>query len=218
MVESIKIISSFSILIPLLFGIGKMKTGEFKIRLFFAFLLIGFITDLLAFLNFKTELIIPHLGYIYFLYSFIESVFFTWIATAFLDQKLGKGIRVLLFPSICLVFALRFLYMMQEVPSYSLSPIVDSIYLITTAFLSGFCLLRLAETEIDILMDSWFWILSGIFFYSFGSFFIDVFKGTIVIDKIWPIRNFINIIQYGFFVIGLILYKKSAPEKTIFFN
>ncbi len=207
--HNIQVISSFSIFLPLILAAIKLKTGDLKLRLFFVFLFIGALVDFIGWINFRTTIEIGILKSVILAYSIIEAMFFTWTATVFIVQPGKKRIRILLGCLICFLFAIRFIFIYQFNPNLFLSPIVESLYLVSTAFLTGFSLLKMAENVNDILKYSWFWILSGIFFYSFGSFFVDAFKGTEVISEIWIIRNIINIIQYIFFVIGLMMIQNK---------
>ena len=206
---SIKLISSFSIFLPLILAGIRYRTGDLNLRLFCVFLLVGAIVDFLGWVNFRTDFNVTTLMWVHLGYSFFEALFFTWISTVFLEKSVTKKIRLFLGVLFTLLFTIRLVLMLQPNPSYVLSPVVDSIYLITTAFLAGFSLLRIAEDTLDIFQESWFWILSGIFFYSFGTFFIDTLKGTEVLGDTWKIRNIINIIQYIFFVIGLMMIQNK---------
>jgi hypothetical protein len=209
---TIQTISSFAIFLPLLLSGAKFRTGDLKLRLFFVFLLIGTSVDFLGWMNFNTGIKIGFLIVVVLLYSFIEALFFTWIATAFLDKPGKLKARWFLGGLIVLLFIIRLFLIYRDSPNFVLSPIVESFYLVTTAFLTGFSLLRIAEKTEDLLKEPWFWILSGIFFYSFGTFFIDTLRGTTVLHFVWPVRNVINIIQYGFFVVGLLLIPASSES------
>lgn len=209
---TIQIISSFAIFLPLILAGAKLKTGDLKIRLFFAFLLVGMSVDFLGWMNSSIEITIGVLNTINLLYSFIEALFFTWISTEFLDKLSALKARRFLGTLIILLFGIRFFLVAQDNPNYVLSPFVESFYLVTAAFLAGFSLLRMAEEIEDLLKEPWFWILSGVFFYSLGSFFVDIFLFTNLIKGVWGIRNVVNIIQYGFFVVGLVLLLRSRRQ------
>lgn len=201
-------ISSLAILIPLTIAALKLKTGDLKTYLFFAFLLFGAVVDGLGFLAHKTNEIWPIHGNLLAIYIAFESLFFLWISSYFFEKKLRDLIRINLGSLFLSAFGIKF-YM-----EFSSQPIIftsrlSAICLIASAFISGFGLLRMTEQRVELFSYSWFWIVSGIFIYSFGTFFIEALKGTEIADKIWFVRNIINIIQYGFFTIGLILIKEK---------
>lgn len=140
-------------------------------------------------------------------YVFFEAIFFIWFCSGFLKTSTKKLLRII-FLSIfgILHIASVVIFFSSPFDPYNpsiLSTFTGSVFLIVASFLSAFALLRLAEEGIDLMVSPWFWILSGIFIYSFGTFFIDTLTSTKLMSSVWPIRNIVNIIQYGFFAIGL---------------
>jgi hypothetical protein len=93
-----------------------------------------------------------------------------------------------------------------------LSAIFSASLLILFSFISAFALLGLAETNFNLLSSPWFWILSGIFTYSFGSFFIDLLFSTEVIYDVYFLRHIMNVMRGSFFLIGVI--KFYIPTKN----
>jgi len=205
---SIQEISSFSILVPLAIAGTKLRTGDLKLRLFFLFLLFGAVVDGIGFASYKANEIWKIHGYLLAFYLVYEAFFFLWIASF----NFELGIRTRIRNSIGVVFILLFLtkfYFDFFEGNILYSSIIQMFILIVISFILGFSLLRMAEQRDDILSYPWFWILAGIFLYSFGTFFIDALLYSQIIDRIWYTRNIINIIQYGFFVVGLLLLPRS---------
>ncbi len=203
-------ISSLAIWIPILFALSKLKTGDTKFRLFFVFLVFGAMVDgfgLVIHYFLPRELYYYH-GIFQILYLCFETMFFVWLCFYFLEfNKKNKWRNILLigFSGLFITeFVLRFVV---SSPNDSLSAFIYSFFLVTSSFLSAFALLRIAENKGEILRYTWFWILSGIFFYSLGSFFVDILSYTSIGASIWSIRVFANIIQYGFFVVGILRIK-----------
>jgi hypothetical protein len=199
--------SSLAIWIPLLFALVKLKTGDIKFRLFFVFLLFGALVDgfgLIIYYFLPHDLFNYH-GNFQLFYLWFEALFFVWICFYFLDfSKKNRWRNTLFLVFSALYFSQFVLKIIYSDTNTTLIAITNSFFLVTTSFLSAFALLRIAENREEILRYAWFWILSGIFFYSLGSFFVDILSYTAFEKSIWSIRIFANIIQYGFFVMGLL--------------
>lgn len=210
-------ISSIVIWMPLFLAGLKLKTGDKKLRLFFIFLLLGAITDGIGYVIVKFYGYDEY-GYIHKIfqriYLWFEANFFVWLGFEFLNFKKYKIWRKVILIGINMLFGFLtlILFLIPNSKDFPLLSLPYALLLVITSFLMGFALLQMAEVKSNIMQEPWFWILSGIFFYSFGSFFIDLLLFTPFGDGIWPIRNGVNIIQYGFFVIGLLKIPKRKSE------
>lgn len=196
--------SSLAILIPLSITAIKLKTGDLKIHLFFVLLLFGAVVDGLGFLSHKANQIWSIHGNLLAIYIVYEALFFLWISTCFFQLPIRNILRTYLGALFLLSFGVK--YYLESISQPIISPsLFSTFFLIVASFISGFSLLRMSEQIDELISYPWFWVLSGIFMYSFGTFFIETLFYTQIIDNIWFIRNLINIIQYAFFVIGLLL-------------
>lgn len=216
----IREISTCAIALPLAIATLKFKTGDRKIRLFFLFLLLGALVDGLGWLiygnglnNFYLVHAILQYGYLFF-----EALYFVWLCTEFLKLEKVRQLRQGFFTLLTLAFFIKGAILLSNLdnpyqPS-ALSSLMDGLFLASISFLSAFALLQLAERIPSLLTYPWFWILSGIFFYCFGSFFIDLMISVGVMEEIWGIRNIVNIIQYGFFTTGLLFYKSPMENES----
>jgi hypothetical protein len=138
-------------------------------------------------------------------YSFIEAIFFYWfIAIALKSTLFLKISRALIWATSIFWVAFVILFPAFLFKEGTSSQLFDTTYEIIAAFLSGFALLQLIEKEETVLSLPRFWILLGIFFYCFCTFFIMGFLNTLLAQKIWFLNNIINIITYGFYSIGLL--------------
>jgi hypothetical protein len=200
-------ISSLAIWIPILFALFKLKTGDSKFRLFFIFLVFGALVDsfgMVIYYFLARELFYFH-GIFQILYLWFESFFFVWLCFSFLEFNQKNKWRNILLIGFSGMFITEFiLRIVISSPNDTFSAFIHSFFLVTSSFLSAFALLRIAENKGDILRYSWFWILSGIFIYCFSSFFVDMLSYTAIGRGIWSIRVLANMIQYGFFVVGLL--------------
>ncbi len=201
-------VSSIAIWIPIFLAAIKLKTGDLKFRLFFLFLLFGAGVDGLGWFTFWTSGDSLLHSIFQFLYLLYEALFFVWLCTGFLKWNNALLIRKIFNSLVMILFLIRaWILFFNEIDPYNsaiIISVVDSAFLIIASFLSAFALLHMAEEREDLLSFSWFWILSGIFFYSFGTFFIDIFSYVDFVGEIWRIRNVVNVIQYGFFVVGIV--------------
>lgn len=201
---TIQEISSFSILLPLAVAGTRLKTGDLKLRLFFLFLLFGAVVDGIGFASYKANEIWKIHGYLLALYLVYEAFFFLWIASFNFESGTRTRIRFGVGNVFLCCFITKFYFDFFK-GSFLYSSIFQMFVLVVISFILGFSLLRMAEQRDDMLLYPWFWIMTGIFLYTFGTFFIDALSYSQIADKIWYMRNLINIIQYGFFVTGLLL-------------
>lgn len=206
----IREISTLAILIPLLINASLLKTTRINLWLFFAFLLFGLVVDLFGWFvsnNSSFENILLILATIY---SITEALFFSyWIVlgTNFtLLKRIGYSVIVMTF-----FWVIYLCFAGIEVGS-SISRLVlfDVFYQVAVAFIAGFALLNLIENENEISKIPSFWILTGIFFYCFSTFFIFVIKLSIdqkTANQLWPLHNVVNITTYVMYSIGLWKYR-----------
>jgi hypothetical protein len=184
-----------------------LRTAEISIRLFFIFLLFGFLIDLTGWYIFFHQSLIPYLLYGSLFYSVFESLFFLWLTTRHLTYTTRKKIRTIVIGIIVGWFIYTISKGLAVGGEISHSSLFDAFYQILISFLSGFALLQMVEkSENKIIDDSMFWILLGIFFYCFCTFFVFVLKLSIehsLADQLWPLHNVVNITTYIFYSIGL---------------
>lgn len=209
-------ISTLSIWIPLILAGLRWKTGDFKLRLFFVFLLFGAVVDGLGWASYANQeyfWLNRAASYGQFLYLWFEGLFFIWLAYEFYQTNRSQFWRKVLWIGISLVFVIdAFNRYGVEEPNRIFSSFVYSGILVLSSFLMAFALLRIAEQKEEIMKEPWFWILSGIFFYSFSCFFIDMLTFTEFAEGLWRIRVVFNMIQYVFFVVGLVKFSMTNKQ------
>lgn len=87
--------------------------------------------------------------------------------------------------------------------------VFDPFYTISVSFLAGLAVLEMVERQ-DSSNSPIFWILLGMFFYCFCTFFIMGLLNTLISQRIWVLNNIFNIITYGFYSIGLWQLRKVS--------
>jgi hypothetical protein len=203
MIELIKYISVFFVLAPLLLSAFTYKIFKFSPPLF-VFLAVGFTTDLINLysVNFNIER-----QFVWDLYSIFECSMLCWIIRYRHNELTIKAYAItLLFISVPLwaacqyVYGNSFLLAILAITPLSLFIIIYQAFLI---FHSAKEILWLCENENKIHLSPLFWILTGIFFYALGTFFIMGFLLNPVLQNIYYINNIVNIISHFLFLIGL---------------
>lgn len=197
---NLKIASTLSILVPLLLNGYRLKQAGTLGRLFFLFLLAGLITDLgLWYIQANHyQGVSLHL---FNSYSFLEALFFFWLIGQLAPSPfLKRAVRYLLY---CTIAWILFL-MIPAVDSGKTSQIIpfSTFYEVAASFLSGFALLSMTE-RVNHLTKSWkFWLLLGVFFYCFCTFFVMMLLGSQLSLNLWPLNNVINILTYVLYSVG----------------
>jgi hypothetical protein len=199
---TLKVFSTLAILVPIIIGAYRLKATETLFQLFFLFLIIGFIIDSLSWYliqeNNKHVMLI-----IFNIYSIIEANVFLWFvvksSSSFIQKKLYRAILLFLSVSWAISFFLSFIVQSGGSPS----GIFVALYEVIISFMAGMALLKIIERNHSIISIPKFWILLGIFFYCFCSFFIMGFLETIVAQRVWFVSNGINLVTYVFYSVGL---------------
>ncbi|HEX5172118.1 MAG TPA: hypothetical protein VFW11_23230 [Cyclobacteriaceae bacterium] len=212
--HSIQIFSIVAIIAPIGIGLIKLKRAGFELRLLLAFLMIGLSTDLTMYYLVHVNRT-SHLLGIFNIYSLIESLFFYWFIWRNIRSVVFEWILNVLF----FVTPLFWLFFIVLFPGAlftqaTASQVFDTVYEITAAFFSGFALLKMVEREDAVLLLPNFWILLGIFFYCFCTFFIMSFLNTVLSQQIWFLNHLVNILVYIIFSIGL--WKSGRSTRVSF--
>lgn len=145
------------------------------------------------------------------LFYFAISFFCVIVISYYFLSKFIKY-QFLIFSSVFLSLITIFLFfnLRWNYPIFNLIySIYSSMIHVAEAFLSAFLLLSLSEKDPFILKSPWFWVLSGIFFFAFGSFFIDMLHNTIVVSEVYFLRNIVSIFKCIFFIGGSYLFLKK---------
>jgi hypothetical protein len=199
---ALKVFSTLAILVPIIIGAFSLKTTDTLFRLFFLFLIIGFIIDSLSWYliqkNNKQVMLI-----IFNIYSLIEANVFLWFVVESLSLCIQKRLYRIILLFLSVSWAICFFLSFYIQSGGSPSGIFVALYEVIISFMAGMALLKIIETNHSIIDIPKFWILLGIFFYCFCSFFIMGFLETIAAQRVWFVSNGINLVTYIFYSIGL---------------
>ena len=201
----VNVIATFTLLIPIFAGITKYKIAGKYFRLFFFLLIYGFLTDVLIW---QLKDISRSTSFFLFnVYDLVEATVLFWFIRMTSENPAIKKICIILITiAIPSWFIIYFSYQDEQphMAGYSTS------YNIAVAFLTGFALLKLGETGASIKQMPMFWILMGLFVYSFCTFFITSLFDTELRDNIWFFKNTIAFVSYLIFTKGFLSIKSSG--------
>lgn len=216
MVDStaLKIASTLSILFPIVINGLRIRQAGILGRLFFVFLLAGLGIDVTLWYVQAIRLKGVSLP-LFNAYSLVEAMFFFWLIRHIsLSRSLERVAGYFLYFT---PFAWILLLVLPPLDSGSTSqhiPFITS-YEVATAFLAGFALLSMAERG-GQLTQSWdFWLVLGVFFYCFCTFFVMTLIGSQLSLNLWPLNNVINMITYLFYSVGWWKYSSEVKPGPI---
>jgi hypothetical protein len=190
--------STFSVVLPLTIGFWKFRKTDWLVKGFLFFLIVGFATDLAGWYFYLSKDGTSNL-YIRHVYDFIEPVFLFWflslVATNQLIKRFFMWFIIILVPC----WAVRFFYL-------DAMAIYRSTFQVFVAFGACFSLIQIVETKKEVTEQLIFWLLLGVFFYCFSTFF---FMGILIskLAKIWYAHNIINILTNLIYFIGFLRAK-----------
>jgi hypothetical protein len=199
----LQIASTFSVLLPLVAGVWYFRKLDNRIKLFVGFLFIGLVTDLLGWYFYVTRNSNANL-YARHAYDLIEAMFLTWLISELATGRIVKKLFSWMWLGLLLFWATRFVY----IDAMSLFKTSTQVYF---AFAACFCILQLVETTPKFSRLLSFWILLGIFFYCFCTYFI---MGLLItkLAKIWYTHNVINIATNLIYLVGFIKSRSLADQ------
>jgi hypothetical protein len=204
----LQLISTFSVLIPI--GIGGINFQEIGsiFRYFIGFLIVGFAVDLAGWIFYLTENEDGN-QIIRFAYNLFEPIFLIRFLGHF---SLNSKLKFLLKNAWIIVLLLWMISVFYN----DFFPIYKTTTQIFIAFASCFCILEVVEINSKIMDSLKFWLLFGIFFYNFCTFFFMSFLNTTLGLNLWYLHNIINVgtnlIYFSGFYFGLRHKINLGPE------
>lgn len=196
----LQVTSTLSVLLPLISGCFNFKHHDLPIKAFIIFLFIGFMADLSGWYFYLTQNATANL-YVRHAYDLFEAVFLAWFISQWVKGERLKKIFSWLWPGLIALWAVRFFYLEAMSLFKTLTQIVF-------AFTSCFCLLQTIEGQQRLTRLLFFWILMGIFFYCFCTYFV---MGLLVtkLARVWYTHNMVNISTNLIYFTGFLLYRRT---------
>lgn len=185
--------SAFSVILPLCLGLWKFAGADRMVKGFIIYLFLGLTTDLAGWYFYLSKDGTSNL-YVRHAYDLIESVFFFWFLSRVTPSRLVGRFFLLSIPILIPFWALRFLNLDAMAIYVSTAQVV-------IAFGACFSLIQMVEIRKEVADQVIFWLLLGIFFYCFSTFF---FMGVLAskLAKIWYAHNIINTLTNVIYFIG----------------
>jgi len=197
----VPIASTFSVLAPLFLLLKNFKSYELEIKALALYLAVGFFIDMAGWYFYSTKNSAAHYG-LHHAYDLFEAVFLFWFLGRVSPYPRLKNIFTQTWIVLVPFWAMRFFY-----PEWTGWFKISSQVII--AFASCFFILRLVEKTEDVFRNLVVWILLGIFFYCFCTYFI-LGALALVLAKAWFSHNLVNITTNLIYCIGLIRAKKAT--------
>jgi hypothetical protein len=210
--EWIRLVSIFSILAPLSIGFWRRKDLDKGLRYFWVFLVFAFAVDIGIYIWVRTGNN-KVASLIYSLYSLAEALVFLGVVRYSSGNLLLKRFVSLMWVlTLAHWLGLMIFSLVKPASNFLISAVFDPVYQVIAAFLAGFVLLEIVERNPKPLQTPAFWILLGIFFYCFCTFFILGLANTLLGQQMWWLHNIFNITAYGLYAVGFSLVKKRQNE------
>lgn len=186
MAIDIKIISTYSGLLPLVAGIFCFNKKV--IRLFAVFIGIGLVNDYLVYQTNN----IPLANLLMSIYSLIDIVFLIWFTTLFFS--ISNRLKFLLLVGIITHWFICYkMYEPWNVNFSEQSTYFDPPWLASAAILAAIGLLKIIESPLRLEYNQYFGFYLGIFFYNFCVFFTHIFLSDDIAKEIWYLNALFNI-------------------------
>jgi hypothetical protein len=195
----LKIFSTFSVLVPLLFGMWGKFFQKWPYNLFMVFLSFGFIIDLIGWYMYISSNAEGNWIFRY-AYSLAEPLFlFWWIGYFTISKEITKATRVFI--------GISFLFWIITIFYQTLFSYYFIFTAVSLSFFAGFLVLEIIEYNKGTQMPLSFWIVFGIFFYSFCTFFIKGMINFQVAGNLWFVQNVANITTNLIYALGFFIWR-----------
>jgi len=171
-------------------------------RVFIVFLTIGFLTDLFRERYLEVMPLMPKL--IYYIYTLFEGLFFMgWPLYQIYRRRRIAFVILATIPIIWIMVHVDFHYLTLRYNAYNNAYV--SGYEVLSAFLCSYVLLKITQENEFFIKMPLFWFTSGIFTYTFTTYFISAFAKVVSDLNIWWIHNAIAIVVSAMYSIGFVL-------------
>lgn len=199
------ILSTLSALAPLILGALVWGRTEREIKIFIGFLVFGFVIDLLGWLNAFLQPMGSGFLKLRYFYWLVEPLFLIWFIRRYSGNRLIRNISAWLYP----VFGISWLVSTIDITYLPIYKTATGIFIL---FLSAFLLLEMVENKQGERYPLAFWLVLGLFFYSFCTFFIMGLINSQAGLKIWWLQNAINIATNMVYGLGFWMARASGSE------
>ncbi|MCR9015515.1 hypothetical protein [Aquiflexum gelatinilyticum] len=200
----LQLISTFSVLFPLVIGLLYFQEIGSVFRYFIGFLIVGFAVDLAGWMFYIIENDCGN-HVVRYAYNLFEPLFLIWFL-----MHLGSNskLKFLLINAWMIVLPLWLISVFFN-DFFSVYKTITQIFI---AFISCFCILEVIEKDSKIMSSLAFWILFGIFFYNFCTFFFMSFVNTALGLDLWYLHNIVNVTTNLIYFFGFCFSFRSISK------
>lgn len=200
----LKILSTFSVLLPILIGIWGKFHRKWPYQIFLALLVFGFFIDLGGWYMYVSQN--TSLNWVLrYAYNLVEPLCFFWLIGYFTSSKITRKMTII-FAGLAFAY---WIFVLFQQSAFS------GLYLfngISLTFFSGFLVLEIIENKKEASLPLSFWIAFGIFFYHLSTFFVKGLLNTQIAAELWFIQNLVNIVTNIIFALGFWFNRKTSQS------
>ncbi len=199
-----QVASTFSVLLPIFFGILRWKNFDSLIHWFIFFLGVGFANDMAGWIFYLTKNIEGN-AYARHSYDLFEATFLFWFLCRASADNLSRKLLPWFLAVLLAFWAARLFF-----------PWGMTIFKTTTeiaiAFVTAFLILQKVEANAQIWRLTIFWLLVGMFFYCFSTYFLMGLLGA-HLQQIWYSHAVINILTNIIYFIGFFKFLDQSHHE-----
>jgi hypothetical protein len=196
---ALQIASTLSVLLPLSYATFSRKSYDFATRVFLFYLMLGFFVDMGGWYFYVTRNGIGNSNLRY-AYDLAEAMLLFLLIYLFSSNPFQKKLLRIGIFLLVPFWAARF-WILETAGAFK------SVTQLVTAVICAFLILKHVEMQTRPLRNLRSWILIGIFFYTFSTFF---FASVLIshLGNIWYAYNILNIVTNCIFLAGFIIAKQ----------
>lgn len=203
--DTLKIISTWAGILPVIAGFIVFKKAGFNYRLFAVFLLYGFLTDVAIWQLNAMGLTIEPESVSYF-YGLFEALFFCWFIHRVSENPAVSDAAYILMLIIPIAWIFAYVnFSIIEWKRFPSEALYTTVYEMTVTVLASWSILQLTQKTEPLRNMPAFWFLFGIFTLCMCTFIVGSFlQSKEIRNKLWFVQNVTNIISYFFYTVGFL--------------
>jgi hypothetical protein len=205
----LRYVSLYWTFIPIITGLVVFRKLDNPTRVILFLLIYGLISDMIV----GNENIDKSLRFFLFnLYGLVEALSLSWylihLSKSRFLSRFGKALWIIL--PLFWIYSHRQLFIDPSVLKFS--AVFEPTYLMLLSILSGYLLIKIAETNYDLFSNGLFLLIFAIFINCFCIFFIKTLMETSFIRKIWYFQSLLNMLVYSMVSLAFIKLAKNADS------
>jgi hypothetical protein len=209
---SLRYISIYWTLLPVVTGLIFIRKLNFECRLILGLLIYGFITDMIVG---NDNIYLPLRFFLWNFFHLIESLtlalFVNYFGKSMRIKSIGKYLIISL--PIFWVFSHKELFL-PGADAMKFSPVFSVVYNMIFAVLYGYLTIKFAEVTMNLFGSGMFWLLFALFLNCFCVFFVFSFLATSFVHDIWFVQSLLNMLVYSMVAVSFVMVSKNNMAIT----